>query len=235
MRAVSGPDPVAGQRVFLVRHGETEWSRDHRHTGRTDIPLTDEGRRQGRLVGDRLRGQHLARVLTSPSRRALETCHLAGFADGAEVYEQLREWDYGAYEGRTTAEIRAERPGWDLWVDGVPDGETVAEVGRRADIVCTALRASQGQDVVVFGHAHLLRVLAARWLEQPPVAGRFLALSPATLSVLGYEHGEPVIWRWNDGAHLEAGNWREAASMGGDGPSSPRVVSGVPVAPSADA
>jgi len=196
------PGAAASQQIVLVRHGETEWSRDHRHTGHTDIPLTEQGRRQGQLAGERLRGERFARVLTSPLRRAVETCALAGCGDAAEVAEALLEWDYGAYEGRTTATIRAERPGWDLWIDGVPGGETLAEVGRRADRVVATLRAVPG-DVAVFGHAHMLRVLAARWLDQPAAWGRLLALNTATIGILGYEHDAAVIWRWNDGAHLE--------------------------------
>lgn len=196
--------PPPPHQIVLIRHGETAWSRALRHTGRTDVPLTDEGQRQARLVGQRLRTHRFAQVLTSPLRRARETCALAGLGDLAQARPELLEWDYGAYEGRTTAEIRAERPGWDLWIDGVPGGETLADVGGRADWLVAALRLAQG-DVAVFGHAHMLRVLAARWLGQPPAHGRYLALNAATLSTLGDEHGGPVIWRWNDGAHLESG------------------------------
>jgi probable phosphoglycerate mutase len=185
----------------LVRHGETEWSRTGRHTGRTDIPLTEKGRRGALMVAARLRGCGFAKVLTSPLRRALETCRLAGFGDVEQVRGDLVEWDYGAYEGRTTAEIRAERPGWSLWTDGVPRGETAEDVGRRADRVIEELR-SAGGDVAVFAHGHILRVLAARWIGLPPDAGRLLALGTTTVSVLGYERETPVIIRWNEDCHL---------------------------------
>jgi broad specificity phosphatase PhoE len=182
--------------VVLVRHGETEWSSTGRHTGRTDVALTPKGRQQARSVGAQLAGRRFARVLTSPALRAAETCRLAGFGDRAERRDELLEWDYGAYEGRTTAEIRTERPGWTLWRDGVPGGETVAEVGARADRLLAELEAVTGP-VLVFGHGHLLRVVTVRWLELDPGSGRLLALDPATISVLGYEHEQHVIRRWN--------------------------------------
>ncbi|MGH8899523.1 MAG: histidine phosphatase family protein [Egibacteraceae bacterium] len=186
--------------VVLVRHGETAWSRSGRHTGRTDIPLTDEGRRQAKLLGPRLAGRTFALVLTSPLSRAAQTCALAGLTGTA--CDDLLEWDYGDYEGRTTAAIRQTRPGWLLWTGGVPNGETAADVGRRADRVVERVRAVDG-DVALVAHGHVLRVLAARWLGLPPEAGCHLALSPATLSILGWEHEVPAILRWNDGAHLE--------------------------------
>jgi probable phosphoglycerate mutase len=182
--------------VVIVRHGETEWSRAGKHTGRTDVPLTELGREQARAVGEALRGRELALVLTSPLRRALETCRLAGFGERAELREDLMEWDYGAYEGRTTPEVREERPGWTLWRDGVPEGETVDEVGARADRVIAEARAAAG-DVLLFAHGHVLRVLAARWLGLEPDGGRLLALDPATLSTLGYERETPVVRLWN--------------------------------------
>jgi broad specificity phosphatase PhoE len=169
--------------VVLVRHGETEWSRSGRHTGRTDVPLAEEGRRQAELVGASLRGRRVGLVLTSPLQRAAETCRLAGF-DGA-VREELREWDYGEYEGRTTLDIR-----------------TAEEVGRRADRVIEEIRAVDG-DVAVFAHGHLLRVLTARWLGLDPREGRLFALDPATISILGYERETPVIRLWNEGPALE--------------------------------
>jgi len=190
--------------VVVVRHGETAWSAAGRHTGRTDIPLTEEGRDQAELVGTRLAGRRFARVLTSPLRRAAETCRLAGFGDVAQACTDLLEWDYGAYEGRTTLDIRRERPGWLLWTDGVPGGESAADVGRRADRVIAAARGTDG-DVALFAHGHLLRVLAARWLGLEPDAGRLFALSPATIGVLGHERGAPVMLCWNDGAHFESG------------------------------
>jgi len=186
-----------GPEVVLVRHGETLWSRSGKHTGRTDIPLTEEGRRQSEHVGDTLRGRRFALVLTSPLQRAAETCRLAGLGDLAVFREELMEWDYGAYEGRTTAEIRAEVPGWSLWRDGVPGGETAADVGRRVDAVIADVRAVDG-DVALFAHGHLLRVLAARWLGLPPTEGRLFALDPATISILGHERETPVIRRWNE-------------------------------------
>jgi broad specificity phosphatase PhoE len=182
--------------VVLVRHGETEWSRAGKHTGRTDVPLTDTGREQASALAAALRGRDYALVLTSPLSRASETCRLAGFGDLARERADLREWDYGAYEGRTTAEIREERPDWSLWRDGVPNGETEADVGARADRVIAELRAAAG-DAVVFAHGHLLRVLAARWLGLDPSAGRLLALDTATISVLGYERETAVVRRWN--------------------------------------
>jgi probable phosphoglycerate mutase len=187
--------------VVLVRHGETEWSRSGRHTGRTDVPLTDLGRHQAELLGRRLRGRSFALVLTSPLGRARETCRLTGLGEGGLLRDELREWDYGEYEGITTPEIRSRRPDWFLWRDGCPGGETAAEVGARADRVVAELRAAGG-DCAVFGHGHMLRVLAARWLGLPPGEGRLLGLSTATLSVLGYERETPVLWLWNEASHL---------------------------------
>jgi probable phosphoglycerate mutase len=181
--------------IVLVRHGETEWSRSGRHTGRTDVPLTEEGRRQAGLVGEALRGRRFARILTSPLQRAAETCRLAGFEGSARP--ELDEWDYGEYEGRTTVDIRSERPGWYLWRDGVPGGETAEDVGRRADRAIGELRALAG-DALVFAHGHVLRVLAARWLGLEPRAGHLFALDPGTISVLGYEWETPVIRLWNE-------------------------------------
>ena len=183
--------------VVLVRHGETEWSRAGRHTGRTDVPLTEQGRRQAEAVGAALRDRDFALVLTSPLGRALETCRLAGFGEGAQSRDELMEWDYGAYEGRTTAEVREERPGWTLWRDGVPGGETIEQVGERVDRVLDEIRALDGE-ALLFAHGHVLRVLTARWLELEPDAGRLFALDPATLSMLGYEREAPVIQLWNE-------------------------------------
>ena len=185
--------------LVLVRHGQTEWSLSGQHTGTTDIPLTDEGRRQAEALGARLSGWNFSRVLTSPLARAAETCRLAGLAEGAEVTEDLREWDYGDYEGRKTADIRKERPGWGLWLDGVPAGEHVDEVGARADRVIEAARAADG-DVALFAHGHVLRVLAARWIGLPPDHGRLFALVTSSISVLGWERETPVLERWNETA-----------------------------------
>jgi broad specificity phosphatase PhoE len=181
--------------IVLVRHGETEWSRDGRHTGNTDVPLTERGREQAQALGTALEARSFARMLTSPLSRAAETARLAGFRE-AEPRDELREWDYGAYEGRKTAEIREELPGWTLWADGVPNGETAAEVAARVDAVLADLRTGEGA-ALVFAHGHLLRVLAVRWIGLGPEAGRLLALDPATVSVLGFERETPVIRVWN--------------------------------------
>ena len=188
---------MAGGVIVLVRHGETEWSRTGKHTGRTDVELTDRGREQARALGDALRGRRFELVLTSPLSRALETCRIAGFDDTAQPRDELVEWDYGAYEGRTTPEIREERAGWTLWRDGVPGGETAADVGARVDVVLGELRTLQG-DAAVFAHGHVLRVLTARWLGLEPEAGRLFALDTATVSSLGWERETAVIRTWNE-------------------------------------
>ena len=190
---------MTGHEVVLVRHGQTEWSLSGQHTGTTDIPLTEQGRRHAEALGARLAGWRFERVLSSPLARALDTCRLAGMGDRAEVTDDLREWDYGEYEGRRTLDIREERPGWGLWVDGVPGGETVDEVGRRADRVIETVRHADG-DVALFAHGHVLRVLAARWVGLPPDHGRLLALSTASISVLGWERETAVVERWNETA-----------------------------------
>lgn len=184
--------------LYLVRHGETEWSRSGRHTGRTDIPLTEAGEAAARGVAGRLQGPAFAAVWSSPSLRARTTCALAGFGDGALVKDELAEWDYGAYEGITTKQILAERPGWQLFRDGCPQGEDAAQVGARADAVIEQFRQAAGT-VLVFSSSHFLRVLAARWMGLPPEGGSRFVLDTASLSVLGYEHDltEPVIRRWN--------------------------------------
>jgi broad specificity phosphatase PhoE len=182
--------------VVLVRHGETEWSRDHRHTGRTDVPLTAEGRRQAERLRDALAEWNFTRVLSSPLSRALDTCRLAGYGDRAELSDALLEWDYGEYEGETTDRIRESRPGWNLWRDGCPGGESVADVSARVDPLVSELNDSDGE-VVLFAHGHLLRVLAARWVELAPEAGARLWLATATISVLGFERETAVFRRWN--------------------------------------
>ena len=183
--------------ILLVRHGETEWSRTGKHTGRTDVPLTERGRQDAKAVGAALKDRRFALVLTSPLARAAETCRLAGLGEAAVRRDELAEWDYGAYEGRKTIDIRRERPGWTLWHDGVPDGEIAAQVGARTDRVIAELRSVEG-DAAVFAHGHLLRVLAARWLGLEPEGGRLFALDPATISILGYERETPVIRLWNE-------------------------------------
>lgn len=191
--------PGEGRQVWLVRHGETEWSRTLRHTGRTDVPLTAEGERQARSLAAPLSRHPFSLVLTSPLRRARDTCRLAGFEGVARTRQDLAEWDYGEYEGRTTEEIRREVPGWTAWSAPVPGGEAISAVADRADRVIAEVAGAEG-DALLFGHAHVLRVLAARWLGLTPEHGRLLVLGPASLSVLGHEHGERVVQAWNLGA-----------------------------------
>jgi probable phosphoglycerate mutase len=190
--------------VYLARHGETEWSIDGRHTSRTDIPLTERGERNARSLGVRLHAIEFDRVFTSPMERARRTCALAGFAARAEVLDDLREWDYGRYEGRRTVDIRLERPGWYLFRDGCPEGESVAEIGARADRLVARLRSTPGRQLL-FAHSHIFRVLAARWLGLPPEMARFFVLTTAALCVLGYEHDrdEPALRLWNDDRHVK--------------------------------
>ena len=182
--------------ITLVRHGETDWSRSGRHTGRTDVPLTDAGRRQAGQAGAKLAHHQFELVLTSPLSRAVETCRLAGMGDG-DPCDDLMEWDYGAYEGRTTDAIRAERPGWLLWRDGTPGGEQPGDVSTRADRLIAKLREISG-DALLFAHGHILRMLAARWVGLGPDGGSHLALDPATISVLGYEREVAVVRLWNE-------------------------------------
>jgi broad specificity phosphatase PhoE len=189
-------DPPGGE-VVLVRHAETEWSRDGRHTGRTDLPLTERGRGAALALAPRLQQRTFERVLVSPARRARETCELCGLGGGAQVREDLLEWDYGDYEGRTTAEIQAGRPDWSLWRDGCPGGEDAALVGARADRVIAELRALDGE-AAVFSHGHLLRVIGARWIALEPAAGARLGLSTAALCVLGYERSTAILVNWNN-------------------------------------
>ena len=185
-----------GPALVLVRHGATEWSASGRHTGVSDLPLTDAGRRDAARLRDRLAGRSFALVLTSPMQRARETCRLAGLGDGAQVEGDLREFDYGEYEGRTSDDIRRERPGWSVWRDGSPGGETPDQVGVRADrVIARALEA--GGDVALFAHGHVLRVLAARWIELPAAYGGHLPLSTGSLCELGYERERRAIWLWN--------------------------------------
>jgi broad specificity phosphatase PhoE len=193
----TGPAPP-GEAV-LVRHAETEWSLSGRHTGRTDIPLTEHGRDAARALRGRLSAWHFDLVLVSPSVRARETCELCGLGAEAQVRPDLLEWDYGDYEGLTTVEIHAQRPDWVLWRDGCPGGESPADVGTRADRVVAEIAASGG-GVVVFSHGHMLRVLGARWIALGPENGGRLALSTGAISVLGHERDTAVIARWNETA-----------------------------------
>jgi probable phosphoglycerate mutase len=183
-------------RIWLVRHGETEWSKSGQHTGRTDIPLTAMGERQGVALGKHLAGRQFALVLTSPLSRARETCRLAGYAASAQVTDDLLEWNYGIYEGRTTAAIRAEQPDWSIWTTTVSNGETVEQVGERARRVIARADAVAG-DVALFAHAHMLRILGACWIGLPPIHGRNLTLGTASISVLGYERENRVLQVWN--------------------------------------
>lgn len=187
--------------VFLARHGETEWSATGKHTSYTDVPLTAAGRRDGVRLSDRLGGLDLALVLVSPRQRARDTCALAGLSDGAVVDDDLVEWDYGDYEGLTTPEIRETRPGWSVWADPTPRGETAEQVGARADRVIARTLAAGG-DVALFAHGHLLRVLGARWIGLPAAYGGHLALSTGAVCELGFERERRTIWVWNDTAHL---------------------------------
>jgi broad specificity phosphatase PhoE len=187
--------------LWLARHGETAWSRAGRHTGRTDVPLTANGERQAVALGKRLRSVEFALVLASPLERARRTAELAGFGAVLALDEDLVEVDYGEYEGRTTAEIQRARPGWDLWRDGCPGGETLAQAAARAERVLARAHAADGP-VLLIGHGHLTRTLVSRALTLAPDHGRHLALDPATLSIVGAEHGAPALRLWNDGSHL---------------------------------
>ena len=189
--------------VYLVRHGETVWSLSGRHTGLTDLPLTERGEANGRALADRLRGLTFALVLTSPLQRAKRTCELAGFGGAAVDDRDLVEWNYGNYEGRRTAQLLQERPGWQLFRDGCPGGETPADTGARADRVIACIRAATG-NVLALSSGHILRVLGARWLGLPAGEGRHFLLGIASVSMLGYDHDvtEPVFKLWNDTGHV---------------------------------
>ena len=180
--------------IWLVRHGETEWTKSGQHTSRTDLPLTPDGERQAAHLARLLAGHSFALVLSSPMKRAIETCRLVGL--NPQISDDLREWDYGDYEGLTTAEIQKRVPGWTIWTGAPPNGETLEQVAARAErVIARALAA--GGDVALFGHGHFSRVLAARWIGLEASGGRLLALSTASLSVLGYERETPVIRLWN--------------------------------------
>jgi broad specificity phosphatase PhoE len=184
------------KRIFIVRHGETEWSKAGKHTGTTDVPLTASGESQAAALAAKLGGMEFELVLCSPLRRARQTCDLAGFAAVAQRCDDLVEWDYGDYEGLTTAEIRDRDPGWNLWRDGCPGGETPAEIGARVDRALAVLRRAEA-DTLAFAHGHVLRVLTARWLAMDVAAGARFKLAPAGVGVLGYERETEVIDRWS--------------------------------------
>lgn len=198
--AAGGASDPGRHDAWLVRHGETEWARLGRHTSRTDVPLTLTGEHQARALGASLAGHPFALVLTSPLSRAARTARLAGF-ETALVDPDLREWDYGDLEGRTTAEIRADRPDWSIWRGPWPDGESIDAVAARADRLVRRIRDANG-DTLVFAHGHLLRVLAARWLGLTPDSGGLFALGTATISVLGWEHDLPVVEAWNEACRI---------------------------------
>jgi broad specificity phosphatase PhoE len=188
--------------LWLIRHGETAWSLSGAHTGRTDIPLTPAGEQKAEKVGEKLRGHTFAMVLTSPLQRARRTCELAGFGATAQIEPNLAEWNYGDYEGRTTADIQRERPGWSLFRDGAQGGEAIEQVAERARaVIARAVMAARAVidegDVALFAHGHILRILTACWLDLPPNAARLFALEPAGISTLGHEHETRVILRWN--------------------------------------
>jgi probable phosphoglycerate mutase len=196
-------DPAPERQIYLVRHGETEWARLGRHTGLTDVPLTDVGRGQALDLGRRLAGHRFALVLTSPLSRAADTARLAGFPD-ADVDDDLREWDYGAFEGRTTTDIRAEIPEWSIWGGPWRGGERAGQVGDRADrVIARCLAPTVEGDTLLFAHGHMLRVLAARWLGLAPRAGALFALGTATIGILGWERETRVVETWNEACHLE--------------------------------
>jgi broad specificity phosphatase PhoE len=202
---MSGAFPI----VYLARHGETAWTITGQHTGRTDLPLTERGEDMARRLGERLNAGTFAKVFTSPLQRAVRTCELAGFGAVAEIDRDLLEWDYGEYEGRLSTDILAERPGWQLFRDGCPGGESPNEVAARADRVVERVR-RVGADVLLFSSGHFLRVLGARWIGAEPIVGRSLMLSTASLSSLSHEHStEPAIRLWNDTAHIRTSNGHE--------------------------
>jgi len=186
-------------RLYLARHGDTAWTDSHQHTGRTDLPLNERGEEHARQIGARLRRFSFSHVFTSPLQRASKTCELAGFGAGAEVDQDLIEWDYGRFEGKLTSDVLKERPGWELYRDGCPDGEAPGDVAARADRFIARVRGMTG-DVLAFSSGHIIRMIAARWLGVPPAAGRFFFCDPASVGVLGFEHDsrdQPIIRLWN--------------------------------------
>jgi probable phosphoglycerate mutase len=197
-----------GPRLVLVRHGQTTWSKSGRHTGRTDLPLTAEGEAQARALGPRLAALSLALVLSSPRRRATETVRLAGLG-GCVVDPDLAEWDYGDYEGLTTAEIQEGHAGWSIWTGPWPNGETLAQVAARADLVVERVRSevAAGDTALAVAHGHIIRVIAARWVGADPAAGRWIMLDTGSVSHLAWERERPVIEQWNDTSHVEGTTW----------------------------
>ena len=195
--------PSALPTIYLARHGETAWSLTGQHTGLTDLPLMERGERNARHLGERLLGLKFTKIFTSPLQRAARTCELAGFAAMAETDRDLVEWDYGAYEGRRTAEIQSERPGWQIFRDGCPGGESLAQISSRADRVVSRARSIQG-DVLIFSSGHFLRIMAARWLGIEPDSGKFFQLDTASLSALGYDRSllQPTVRFWNETRHV---------------------------------
>jgi len=191
--------------IYLARHGETAWTISGQHTGSTDLPLTERGEQNAARLGERLKGLTLAKVFSSPLQRARKTCELAGFGSAATIDPDLTEWNYGEYEGLTSAQVHAKNPNWKLFRDGCPEGESVAQIGARADRVVARVRAVHG-NVLLFSSGHFLRVLASRWLGLEPSAGQYFLLSTASLSQLGYEHDQsgPVLRLWNDTNHVQA-------------------------------
>jgi len=185
-----------GHEIYLVRHGETEWSLSGQHTGSTDIPLTENGKAVARELGEKLIGIEFTAVWSSPMSRALDTARLAGYEHDVRIDDRLKEWTYGDYEGKTTPEVRETRPDWFLWRDGCPGGESPEQVGHRSDELIDEVRAVEG-DVLLFAHGHILRVITARWLGYPPGDGMHFSLGTATLSILGWEREAASIWRWN--------------------------------------
>jgi probable phosphoglycerate mutase len=187
-------------RLFLTRHGDTPWTESRQHTGRTDLALNERGEHNARQIGDRLRKNYsFTHIFTSPLQRAAKTCQLAGYGDRAEIEDNLMEWDYGAFEGKRGKEIRKDRPGWLLFRDGCPGGESPQDVADRADRFIAHVNALKG-DIMAFAHGHIIRMIAARWLGLPPAAGKFFYCKPASVGVLAYEHdsrSEPIIFKWN--------------------------------------
>lgn len=188
------------QKVYLIRHGETEWSRDKKHTGLTDLPLTENGESEAEWLIKRLEGLSFKKVFVSPLQRALTTCKIAGFEEGSEVMEELLEWDYGKYEGMTSSEIHKIDPDWSIFTKGAPEGESVGDVGQRAHRAISRIR-EVGGDVALFSSGHFLRSLAMRWLGLPIQNGSQFSLSTASVSILGYEHGIAALLQWNEVTH----------------------------------
>lgn len=185
------------QKIYLVRHGETEWTLSDQHTGTTDIPLTKKGEQEAALLGKGLQGYKFNKILVSPLQRALMTCQIAGFMGSSEVDKDLAEWNYGQFEGLKTAEIRERFPTWNIFTDGAPGGETPSDIASRAGRIISKINITNG-DIAIFSHGHFLRALAAQWIGLPIVEGRHLMLAPCSLSILGYERDTPVIRLWND-------------------------------------